>query len=470
MVRDLTKGSPTRLIVSFACTMLLASMMDYIYNFTDSLMVGHFVNTEALGAVSVTSPFVMLVNNLSFSILAGVSIVIGQRFGAKDYEGMRRTLANAVWLTLVIILLATGASVLLARPVLKLMNTPDRLLDMSVTYTVIIFLAKPVSAPTWLLSGCFRALGDSKTPVYISLINGLGNVLFNFLFLVVFPMGIAGAALGTLCSAATGSIIYIVMFRRRLKLIHFSRTEARISMPIIKRLLGLGIPLGLESSITTMGSLLLQVAINGHGVAAVTGVSMTGKIMGLFWVLFAVFESALLAFCAQNIGAERLDRARHGIRNVLFIYFGFGAFMLLLTVFGLDRYVYMAFVGKNAEILQYAHRYLIVQLAFFPCVSMLYAWRAGLKSFGSTVPTVVCGVIELIARVTVSIFFAHDLNALFFAGPMAWLGTSIYLAILYPIVARRIERRVQKNRAQKEAAARQLDQAEQEEGTHAHAT
>ncbi|MBQ9784480.1 MAG: oligosaccharide flippase family protein [Clostridia bacterium] len=448
MVRDLTKGSPTRLIVSFACTMLLASMMNYIYNFTDSLMVGRFVNAEALGAVSAASPFLMLMNNLSFAMLSGVSIIIGQLFGARDHAGMRKTMANAIYLTVIIISIATVASVLLCRPILIAMDTPKELLDMSVIYTTIVFLAKPVNAPSWLLSGVFRSLGDTKTPVVIAIINGFGNVVFNFLFLVVFPMGIAGAALGTLCSSLTGSIIYIIIFRKRMQILHFSRAEAVFSPAIIKRLLSIGVPLGLESSITAFSSLMLQVAINGHGVAAVTGVSMGGKILNLFWILFGVFESALLAFSAQNIGAERLDRARRGVRNTLLIFFGIGAVFFGITLFGIDRYVYMAFVGNDAAILRYAHRYLLMQVAIFPCIGMLFAWRAGLKSFGSTVPTVVCGVIELVARITVSVFFAHNLNVLFLAGPLAWLGTSVYLAILYPIAARRTERRIAAHQAQ----------------------
>ncbi|MBQ9773538.1 MAG: polysaccharide biosynthesis C-terminal domain-containing protein [Clostridia bacterium] len=450
MVRDLTKGSPTKLIVSFACTMLLASMMNYIYNFTDSLMVGRFVNAEALGAVSAASPFIMLMNNLSFSMLAGVSIVIGQLFGAKDYAGMRRTMANAVWLTVAIISLSTVVSISLCRTVLVWMDTPKGLMDMATTYTVIILLAKPFSAPSWLLAGLFRALGDTKTPMLIAMVNGFGNVVFNFLFLVVFPMGIAGAALGTLCSAATGSVIYLIMFKRRMKLLHFGREEAHPSMPIMKRLLGLGIPLGLESSITTLGSLMLQTAINGHGIHAVTGVAMTGKIMNFFWILYSVVESALLAFCAQNIGARQLGRARRGIRSALLIEMALGALVLVLALFRLDEYVYMAFVGKDAEILEYAHRYLLTQIVFFPCIAMLYVWRAALKSFGWTIPTVMCGIIELIARVTVSLFFADNLQALFFAGPMAWLGTAIFLAILYPIAVRRQARHLAQTSVPKE--------------------
>jgi Na+-driven multidrug efflux pump len=455
MVRDLTKGGPTRLIISFACTMLLASMMNYIYNFTDSLMVGQFVNPDALGALSAASPFIMLINNLSFATLSGISIVIGQQFGAKDHNGMKRTMANAVYLTAVIIGVATVLSLIVCRPILEAMNTPDELLEMAVTYTSIIILAKPISAPSWLLSGLFRALGDAKTPVYISIINGFGNVVFNFLFLVVFPMGIAGAALGTLCASATGSLIYLIIFRRRMHLLHFGKEDAAISGEMIKRLLRIGIPLGLESSVTALSSLLLQTAVNGHGADVVTGIAIGGKPMSLFWIFFSVFESAMLAFCAQNIGAGQIERVRRGIRNTLLIYLIIGGVFFAFIISTLDQYLYMAFVGNNETILSYAHQYMMVQIAFFPCISILYAFRAGLKSFGSTVPTVLCGVIELIARVAVSVFFADNLMILFFAGPLAWLGTAIFLSVLYPIVCKRETKKILAQRTKEELLKRE---------------
>ena len=442
MVKDLTRGSPTRLIVSFAMTILLGSMMSYIYNLTDSLMLGRFVNAEAFGAVNAASPFLMLINTLSFSTLSGASIVAGQMFGAQDEKGLRRLMANSIYLAITVVGLATIASLLICRPVLVCMNTPDELLEMSLTYTVIILLAKPFSAPSWLLSGMFRALGDAKTPVFVAMVNGFGNVVFNFIFLVVFPMGIAGAALGTLCSALTGSIIYIVIFRRKMTMLHFGREDAAFSMPMIKRLLGLGVPLGMEQSITTMGSVILQVAINWHGAAAVTGVAMSGKVMSLFWLLFSAFESAQLAFCAQNIGAGVFGRVKRGIRNTLLILFGIGGVFCLITATGLDHYLYMAFIDYDEAIFSYAHRCLFSQVMFFPCIAILYSWRAGLKSFGSTVPTVICGVIELIARISVALFCYDNLQLLFFAGPMAWLGTSIFLGVLYPIVSKRMEKRL----------------------------
>ena len=437
MVRDLTKGAPTGVIASFAATMLLSSMMSYVYNFTDSLMVGWYVSPEALGAVSAVSGLSMVLNNLSTTIVSSFPILAGRLFGAGEHRQLKKMMANATYLSVIIVAAITAISLLILRPMVEWMNTPPELVDMSVTYMSIIILAKPLGAPSWLLGGMCRAFGDTKTPLYVSLINGFGNVVFNFLFLVVFPMGIAGAALGTLCSAFTGSIIYLFVFKKRMQLIHFGREDASPSTSMSRRLLALGLPIGIESAITSVGSMILQVAINGNGTDAVTGIAVGGKILSFFWIFFSVFESALLNFCSQNIGAKEYARVKRGIRSTLFIFLGIGAAFALLALTGIDRFVYMAFVGDSESMLEISHNYYLTQIIFFPFIAMLFTWRAGLKAFGSTVPTLLCGVAELAARLLVSFFFADNLFMLFFAGPMAWVFSSVLVAILYPITEKK---------------------------------
>ena len=450
LTRDLTQGSPTRLIVVFAMTMLISGLTNYIYNLTDSLMVGHFVDATALGAVSSVSPILMILNNLSTTVVAGFSITAGRIFGSGDHRALRKMMASATYLTAIIVGFITLLSLVLCGVMIDLAQTPKELKDGAQIYMSIIILAKPFGAPTWLLSGVFRALGDTKTPVKIGVVNGLGNVFFNFLFLVVFPMGIAGAALGTLCSALTGSVIYLIIYKRKMQVLHFSGEDAGFSWRMSRRLLGIALPLGIESAVTSVGSLILQIAVNGHGYEAVTGIALGGKIMNFFWLFFSTFESSLLCFCSQNIGAGRLDRVRRGVKSTFFVFLGVGAAFLLLSVFGIDRYIYRLFFNKadlllesTGVIVESAHTYFLTQMLFFVFIAMLFTWRAGLKAFGSTLPTLLCGVVELIARVTVSVFFASNLGMLYFAGPMAWVLSGIFVAILYPIVVRGELRRMQ---------------------------
>jgi Na+-driven multidrug efflux pump len=183
--------------------------------------------------------------------------------------------------------------------------------------------------------------------------------------------------------------------------------------------------------------MILQAAINGNGTDAVTGIAVGGKIMSFFWIFFSVFESALLNFCSQNIGAKEYARVKRGIRSTLFVFLGIGAAFALLALTGIDRFVYMAFVGDSESMLEISHNYYLTQIIFFPFIAMLFTWRAGLKAFGSTVPTLLCGVAELIARLLVSFFFADNLFMLFFAGPMAWVFSSVLVSILYPIAEKK---------------------------------
>ena len=439
MTRSLTEGNPTKLITSFAFTVLLGSLMNYIYNFTDSLMVGWFVNTNALGAISAVSAPLQVLNNLSTTIISGFSIVAGHLYGAGDHTRLRSMMANAVYLTTGITLLVTIVSLILCRPLIHLVNTPEELCDMAEIYMSIIILAKPFAAPSWLLSSMFRALGDTKIQVSISMVNGFSNVVFNFLFLVVFPMGIAGAAIGTLCAATLGSINYLYFLRKKVKLLHFGKKDAKPSLVMMKRLLGISLPVGMESAVTSTGSVILQTAINGHGTAAITGVAMCGKIMNLFWLVLFAFENSLLCFCAQNFGAGKMERVRRGIKSTLLIFLGVGGAAFVSALFGLDNLMYMAFVGNDAQILSFAHQDFMTNISFFPFISVLFACRTGLKAFGSTLPTLLCGVVELIARLFVSFAFSQNLQMLFFAGPMAWVASSVFVAILFPIVARKKE-------------------------------
>ena len=440
MVRDLTKGSPTKLILGFVASMLVASMMSYVYNMTDSIMVGQFVSTDALGAISAASPLNMLLSNLSVTTVSGFCIVTGQMFGAGDKKGLRNLSANALYLTVAVTVLITVISIVICRPALEWMNTPVSFLDMATEYMNIIFLARIFSLVSTLFAGQLRALGDSKTSLYISLISGFANVCFNFLFLVVIPLGVAGAAWGTFCSAALGMLMYLYIMWKKMDILHFGREDAGLSPHLIRRLLANGIPLGLQASIVSVGSIILQIAVNGHGEDVVTGISTGGKLLNLFWIFFQGFESALLYFSAQNLGAGKPERIRKGVKSTLLINLGIGVVCFVFAIF-VGRYVHMLFVGGNEALLDIADQYLLTQTAFFPFMVMLCTWRGALKGCGSTVPALMCGIIELISRVVVSVFFADNLTVLYFAGPAAWVATSAFLAILYPRTLKKLEKK-----------------------------
>ena len=267
-------------------------------------------------------------------------------------------------------------------------------------------------------------------------------------------MDIEGAAYGTACAVALGSFLYLFFLKKRMHVLVFGKEDAAVSFPTIRILLSNGIPLGLLNGVITVGALILQIAVNGHGEDVVTGIAMGNRVLTILWMLFQSFESAIIYFCAQNLGAGRVDRVRRGVRNTMLLNFGIGAVSaLLLVLFG--KYIYMLFVGNHTEIIAIAEQYLFMQVIFFPLMVTLCIWRGGLQGLGSTVPSVMCGVIELISRAVICLFFADNLTALYFAGPLAWVGASAFLSILYPRALKKSEKKFVMEKNAEDALERQ---------------
>lgn len=445
LTKDLTQGSPTRLIVTFTLSMLLSSMMGYIYGTTDSLMVSHYVDPAALGAISAASPASSLIEGFACSTISGFSILAGRIFGSGDEKKLKNVMAHVVLLSLIFIGAATLICTVFCRQLVLLMQTPHGFVEMATDYLFILMCAIPISGISWICGGMFRALGDSKTPLLVGTVSGLSNVVFNALFLGPLNMGIQGAAYGTVCATALGSLLYVIFLFTRMKVLIFGKSDLYLSKRTVRTLLSNGLPLGLLNSVVSVGALILQIAINSHGENAVTGIALGGRVLSIFWMVFQNFESAIIYFSAQNLGAKRVDRIKRGIRNALIINLCAGAILTFVGNF-FGKYIYMLFINANHaafdEIISYAGLYLLTQTLFFPFMVTLCMWRGGLQGLGSTVPAVLCGVIELILRVVISVFFSKHLIVLFFAGPAAWVFASIFLAILYPRMLRRTERRI----------------------------
>ena len=450
MVKDLTKGSPTKLILRFAMAMLLSSVTRYIYTTTDSIMVSHFVHPDALGAISAATPANDFIEVLCFGILQGFPIFAGQVFGAGEVKKLKNVMANVVWLSAMLVGLATLIGTVFCRPLVLMMNTPEGFVDMAVTYFFIRAFGYILSGITSVCTSMFCALGDSKTAVYSSLIGGGLNIVFNAILMGLLGMGIEGAALGTVCAQTVSAVYCIIILKTRMNILLFGKEEAAFSLPTVKTLLSNGLPLGLQSAIVVFGTGILQFAINGHGELAVTGISIGSRVLLFLWMIFQSFESAILYFCAQNLGAGEFGRIRCGIKNTLLINLAIGGVCTVLLLF-FSKYVFILFAGERMEIIESAQTFFFSQLVWFPAMVMLSIWRGGVKGLGNSIPSVVCGIIELASRAFVSVFFSTNLSVLYLAGPFAWVGASIFLAILYPRTLKKCEREFEAERAAKEA-------------------
>ncbi|MBQ9773537.1 MAG: polysaccharide biosynthesis C-terminal domain-containing protein [Clostridia bacterium] len=473
MVKDLTQGRPVKVITMFALSMLASSMMSYVYSTTDSMMVSHFVNTHALGALSAVTPAIGMIDGFLASTVGGFAIFAGRVFGAGDHQRLRKLMANASMLTAVVVIPVAILMCVFCNQIVALMNTPESFRATATTYFTIVIAGMPISAISWVCASMFRALGDNKTPLMISGLCGALNVVFNFIFLVPCGMDVAGAALGTVCATAVGSTLYVIFLKKRMPLLLFGRADMHFSRPILRILLSNGIPMGLLSSVISVGSLILQIAINGHAPEVITGIATGGRLLSIIWIFIQVFESALVYFCAQNLGAGRYDRVREGYRVTMVIMLILGAVCAAFSIFcGEFFHRLYAGWGQDAEtnaIVRYAEEYIFTQVIFFPFMAGLCGPRGALKGIGNTVPAVMCGVIELVARIAVSLISVLaplateiKLGLLYFAGPAAWVGATVFLLILLP----RAFRHMECLHSSKEELSAQLDAAEAEEKHH----
>ena len=440
-MRDMTQGKPLRIIFSFAVSLLAANLMTALYSLVDSMMVGRLVASEGIGAIGATSSIVATVSTFGSGIVSGCGIMLGRYWGAGQKDRLRHTMANIWYLTAAMSLLLTLSFALTLRPLMRLTHVPEELAPMALTYTYIIICSMPLSFVGNVLGTAFRSLGDSRTPLLTSLIGGAANVGFNYIFMRVVPLGIAGAAIGTACSAGTSLVLNLIFFCRRLPLLRVRRVDAGLEMREVGRLFLVGFPVGLLNSVTSISSVILQDAINRQGMAAVTGVATGNKIMGMIWVMIATIETTLIFFAAQNRGALEVGRIRQGMRETAFATLAMMA-VITLAVNLLGERLFVPFVGHDEVLLSIAADMVRTQLWFFPFMVMLSMLRGTVQGMGYTAPAAICGVMELTARFVVS-RAAKTLRALYFAGPAAWVLTTLFLAVLYPFLLRRLNKRLE---------------------------
>ena len=262
-----------KLILGFMLPMLLGLLFQQFYNMVDTIVVGQFLGVNALAGVGSTGSVNFLVLGFCMGVCAGFAIPVAQKFGEKDFDGLRKFVGNTIWLGIGFAAVMTTATCLLCGNILQWMNTPDTVFKEAYDYIFVIFLGIPVTFLYNILSGFIRSLGDSKSPVVILIISSILNVGLDLLFILVFDMGVAGAGWATVLAQLISGIACLVYMIKRFDILHLSRKDLKPDAYSMSRLCAMGVPMGLQYSITAIGSILLQSAVNSLGetyMAAVT--------------------------------------------------------------------------------------------------------------------------------------------------------------------------------------------------------
>ncbi len=445
MTKDLTSGSPLKVILMFTLPLVLGNLFQQFYALADTIIVGRFCGVSALASVGATGSVNYLILGFVIGVCNGFAIPIAQLFGARDYKDLRRHVANAAWLCIAGSVVLTVATVALTRPMMELMQTPDDILDGAVVYIGWIFAGIPFIFLYNMVAAIMRALGDSKTPLYFLILTSALNIGLDLLFIIPFHMGVLGAALATDISQVISGVLSFAYLRRKFGVLKMEKGDIAYSKKACGRLLGIGVPMGLQCSITAIGSVIMQWAVNVLGSTAVAAVTAAGKTQSLLTVPLESVGTAMATYAGQNLGASRMDRVRHGVNRALLIILVYAlasAFILHFT----DVQIMSLFLdtAKEVDIVNMGREYLFWNSVFFIPLGALIVWRYTIQGLGFSTLAMMAGVAEMVARTAVAIvlvpilgYFGAELS-----NPAAWVAACLFLYPAYKWTCRQLNNRL----------------------------
>lgn len=432
MTKDLTTGSPMRLILGFALPTLLGMLFQQLYNMMDTMIVGKLLGATALAAVGSTGSINFFVIGFCMGVCNGFAIPVAQRMGAGDYSQMRRYVANAAWLAIAFAAVLTVATGLLCGTILTAMNTPSDIYQGAYWYIFIIFMGIPATFLYNLLAAIIRSLGDSKTPVYFLAISSVLNIGLDLAFILMFQMGVAGAALATVLSQGVSGLACLVYMVKKFPILHMSQEERRLDGRSCRALCFMGVPMGLQYSITAIGSIFLQSAVNSLGSLYVAAVAAGGKLFQLLGCPYDALGATMATYSGQNVGAVKLDRLGQGVRacsllGFVYALIAFGG-MLLFAPQGA-----MLFLDPTepelTTLVALTAQYIRTLTAFFFALALVNIVRFSIQGMGFSGLAILAGVMEMIARTAVGLIFVpmFGYTAACFASPAAWICADAFL-------------------------------------------
>lgn len=429
MVYDMTKGSPLKLILSFSVPMLIGNVFQQVYNFVDAAVVGRFVGAESLAAVGSTGTILAVMICLMMGLTSGAGIIISQCFGSRKFDEMRKTVTGLIYIVVILSVITSIAGIIFARPILRLLSTPDSVIDEAVRYVNIIFAFTIGMAMYNSAGAILRSLGDSRTPLYALILSSLLNVGLDLLFVVVFKAGVAGAAIATVISqiiSAVYCIVHIVRYREQLNLegISFSTSKEALI-----RIFQTGLPAALESCLISLGTMSVQRLVNSFGEMTMAAYTAATKIDSIAIAPVVSIGMSLSVFAGQNRGAGNLERIRKGLYQTLLSLIGI-CIVLAVVIVLLRHQLLGLFLDKNeaAEAIIIGSKYLVIVSVAYIVAAVMRTYLNILRGAGDVNTSAIAGILELTGRIIFAYILVHPFGStgIWMATPLAWaMGASV---------------------------------------------
>lgn len=432
-IHDMTTGSPVRLIIRFMIPMFLGNVFQQFYNIADSIVAGQFIGVTALAAIGSTGSLMFFVTGWLNGLSSGFAILVSQWFGAKQYDRMRHYVAMSVYLAAAFAILMTVGLLIANEPILRLMNYSDDIMPDVKMYMGIIYAGLIVTAAYNSLAAFLRALGDSKSPLYFLVISAAINVVLDIAFIVVFGMGVEGCAYATVIAQGISALLCFIYILKRFPILHLKREDFKVSFESFGRLLALGIPMGLQFSITAIGTIIVQGAVNIYGEIYMAGFSAAGKLQNLIATVFTAFGATIATYVGQNRGAGKMDRVKQGVRCTQIMILIWSVVLMVLMYFG-GRYMTWLFISPSeTEVVNAAVTYFHTVFWCYPFLGSIFLYRNTLQGMGYGLVPMLGGIFELVARSAIVMIVAGHTSfaGVCFSDPAAWIAALIPLVPYY---------------------------------------
>ena len=433
MTRDMTSGSPIKLLLMFSLPVFIGNIFHQFYNMVDAVIVGRFLGADALAAVGAVTTMTFLIHGLTNGIAQACGIAISHAFGAKDYKLLRHYVAVALMMTVLISAAVTLPFLVFCEQILMWINIPADIMQMSYVYLRIIFAGTFFSMAYSASAAMLRGIGDSRTPLYFLILSSVLNIFLDVFMIAVLDMGTAGAAYATVISQAVSALLCCVYMFSRFEILKTSRRDYYLDLPSVKKIMSIGIPMSINLTIMATGMTVLQAAVNVFGSDVVAAFTAASKVSILSMQIPSSLGVAMATFCGQNYGAGNYDRIFSGVRSAFFLNFLLASIGGIACVVGGPFAIRMFIENPSAEIISYAMEYLWITSWFFVPLGWIFVYRNALQGLGKGFMPMVSGLLEFMARyLTIKLFVgSFGYTAICFADPATWVSTALILIVPY---------------------------------------
>lgn len=441
---EMTAGRPLPLIFNFAMPLLLGNLLQQTYSLVDAAIVGKFLGINALASVGASTSVVFLILGFCNGCCGGFGIPVAQKFGARDYSTMRRYVFVSLQLAAVMSVVIAVVTSICCADILHAMRTPDNIFRDAFYYLLVTFIGVPCTFFYNLLSSVIRALGDSKTPFWFLLFSTVLNILLDLFCILVLDWGVAGAAIATVFSQGVSALLCYIYMMRHFSILQATPSERKFRMALAKTLLYIGVPMGLQFSITAIGSIMLQSANNALGTACVAAFTAAMRIKMFFMCPLESLGIAMATYSGQNYGAGKPERIWQGIKASTLMMLIYTAVNFVVLWLGAKTFATLFVDPAELEILTDTELFLHISCTFFPVLGLLCILRYSIQGAGYTNLAMLSGVSEMIARVLVSLYAvpAFGFIAVCFGDPTAWIAAVLFLIPAFIYVYRRLRKMV----------------------------